>query len=336
MAELAVLATGDGASASPSSSEIWRRGVEVLCALLQRPDGAVSSMALRKELEQRGMPDAKDLVSQLKFYNFDEAPEQLATPAFRWRTHGRSFYTEDAYLRLEQQNAKEAADEAARAEIEAKAKAEVEERARVEAARIEAEISTETEPSSQQRAKPRQDEKLLGKYVVSALEELYESDESPTDAPYVFDVHQERAGSQYENVDVLAVHWRTERLAELVTVEVKLAFTAELVQQARNYTRFSDRVWIAVPLPIPADAANVAQALREHDARLFEHVIHSGLGILACRRRQGRAYEIIPVHWPCRQQPDLAEKEAFKERYRDCLERARVLRPKGYSNYPAE
>jgi hypothetical protein len=179
----------------------------------------------------------------------------------------------------------------------------------------------------------RQEERRLGTYVVSTLENIYQSDHTPDDAPYVFDVHNDRAGTEFENVDVMAAHWRSPKVVELVAVEVKLDFTARLVQQARNYGRFADRVWIAVP--VLAEAADASGALREFDPLLFEHVIDTGLGILACRRRPGRSYEVLPVHWPRRMHADQVEKEAFLERYRRQFETAGVLAPRGGHRYPA-
>ena len=155
---------------------------------------------------------------------------------------------------------------------------------------------------------------------------------TPDDAPYVFDVHHDRAGSDYENVNVLAIHWRSSKVAELISVEVKLDFTARLVQQARNYGRFSDRVWIAAPLL--AEAADASAALRDFDPQLFEHVVEAGLGILACRRRPGRSYEVLPVHWPRRLAPDPVEKEGFLERYRPHFEQAAVLAPRAGRRNP--
>jgi hypothetical protein len=149
----------------------------------------------------------------------------------------------------------------------------------------------------------------------------------------VFDVHNGRAGNEFENVDVMAVHWRSSKVVELVTVEVKLEFTARLVQQARNYGRFCDRVWLAVP--VLAEAADAAGALREFDPMLFEHVVDTGLGILACRRRPGRSYEVLPVHWPRRMRPDLVEKDGFLERYRRQFEQAGVLAPRSGHRFPA-
>jgi hypothetical protein len=68
---------------------------------------------------------------------------------------------------------------------------------------------------------------------------------------------------------------------------------------------------------------------------LFEHVVDCGLGILACRKRPGRSYEVQPVHWPQRLEPDPLEKERFLERYRRTLEVARVMAPAGRYLYPS-
>lgn len=119
---------------------------------------------------------------------------------------------------------------------------------------------------------------------------------------------------------------------ELVAVEVKLDFTPRLVQQARNYARFADRVWLAVP--ITADAGDAAAAVREYDPSLFEHVVETGLGILVCRRRPGKSYEIMPIQWPRRIVPDPLEKAMFLERYRRTFESARVIEPRGRGRYP--
>ena len=47
------------------------------------------------------------------------------------------------------------------------------------------------------------------RYLKDALEDLYASDFGPTDRPCVFDVHHERPGGAFENVDLVAIHWRT-------------------------------------------------------------------------------------------------------------------------------
>jgi hypothetical protein len=74
--------------------------------------------------------------------------------------------------------------------------------------------------------------------------------------------------------------------------------------------------------------------LRETDPLLFDYIIESGLGILACKRRPGSCYDVTPVHWPRRQEPDPIEKERFIERYRAHLERAGAVAPRGHNGYP--
>jgi hypothetical protein len=286
--------------------------------MLQQSGGVVSSLALRHALEQRKVPDARRLVVSLKYFDFDAPVEDGRTkPPFRWYSHARSFYSEDRYARLQSAQEQKAttAEQVAVTEVE------------------QEEDDQEQEVPQKERRRNRQEERRLGTYVVSTLENVYQSDLAPEDAPYVFDVHSDRAGNEFENVDVMAAHWRSPKIVELVIVEVKLDFTARLVQQARNYMRFSDRVWLAVP--VLAEAADASGALREFDPLLFEHVIDSGLGILACRRRPGRSYEVLPVHWPRRCRPDAVEKEAFLERYRRQFEQAGVLAPRGGHRYPA-
>ena len=321
---MAIVESGstDGANSSPSeapSPETWTVGTQVLRDLLQQSGGVVSSLALRHALEQRNIPDARRLVVSLKYFDFDAPPEDgRPKPPFHWYSHARSFYTEEQFAKLKKAQEQQATSAE---QTEAGTAAEVE--------------TEDDEPDvlPKERRRNRQEERRLGTYVVSALESIYQSDHTPDDAPYVFDVHNERAGSEFENVDVMAAHWRSQKVVELVTVEVKLDFTARLVQQARNYGRFSDRVWIAIP--VLAEAADASGALREFDPLLFEHVVDAGLGMLACRRRPGRSYEVLPVHWPRRTRPDPVEKEAFLERYRRCFEEAGVLAPTRGHRYPA-
>jgi hypothetical protein len=303
------------ASVAPSA-EAWEVGTQVLRELLQQNGGIVSSRAMRQALERKKVPDARRLVVSMKFFDFDAPHEEgELKPPFRWHSHAKSFYSEEAYAKL--QNAQE--QKATRAEEVAVAEPEPEEE--------------EHDTPAKERRRNRQEERRLGTYVVSTLENIYQSDCTPEEAPYVFDVHNDRAGTEFENVDVMAVHWRSPKVVELVTVEVKLEFTARLVQQARNYGRFSDRVWLAVP--VLAEAADAAGALREFDPLLFEHVVDSGLGILACRRRPGRSYEALPVHWPRRMRPDPVEKDGFLERYRRQFEQAVVLAPRSGHRFPA-
>jgi hypothetical protein len=313
----------DGAGgSSPSeapSPEAWTVGTQVLRDLLQQSGGVVSSLALRHALEQRKVPDARRLVVSLKYFDFDAPPEEgRPKPPVRWYSHAKSFYSEERFAKLKNAQEQQATT------------AEQSEQAPV--TEVEAD-DEEPDAPQKERRRNRQEERRLGTYVVSALENIYQSDHTPDEAPYVFDVHNDRAGTEFENVDVMAAHWRSPKVVELVTVEVKLDFTARLVQQARNYGRFSDRVWLAVP--VLAEAADASGALREFDPLLFEHVVDAGLGVLACRRRPGRSYEVLPVHWPRRSRPDPVEKEAFLERYRRQFEQAGVLAPRGGHRYPA-
>jgi hypothetical protein len=55
----------------------------------------------------------------------------------------------------------------------------------------------------------------------------------------------------------------------------------------------------------------MAELPRRYPA-LFDYAISRGLGVLA--RRQGRRYEVTPVHWPLRNQPDPLLEEEFMER----------------------
>jgi hypothetical protein len=310
----------DGASRaiSPSSAPNptdWATALQVLQDLLSRHSGCVSSRALRTALEGRGIPNARDLVVRLRYFDFEAPDDQIPKPSFRWHGHAKSFYSPERFQRLQQEQAIEATN-AEQAEIAAPEEQEEED----EAAPREA------------RPRNRQEERRLGTYVVSALENIYQSDHTPEDASYVFDVHSDRPGTEFENVDLLAVHWRSGRCVELIAVEVKLDFTPRLVQQARNYGRFADRVWVAVP--VLAEATEASTALRDFDPMLFEHVVDVGLGILACRRRPGRSYDVVPVHWPRRVHPDPVEKELFLERYRLHFETASVIAPRAGRKYP--
>jgi hypothetical protein len=310
--------TQDGESGGTLESvppSTWNVGLAVLKDLLAKQGGRVSSLALRQALEAQGIQDARQLVVQIRFWDFDAPAEGLTPPDFHWYTHSRSFYADEAYQRLEKEQQCEA--EAAAREPLVEDTAPDDEQALAPA---------------RERPRMRQEEGRLGTYVVSALEDIYQPEFTTLDAPYVFDVHRERPGNEFENVDVMAVHWRTEKVVDLVAIEVKLDFTSRLVQQARNYTRFADRVWVAVP--VRAEAQSVAQALKELDALLFEHIVDVGIGILGCRRRPGKSYEIIPVQWPRRTHPDPVEREGFIERYRQHFEQARVVAPRGRYQYP--
>ena len=59
-----------------------------------------------------------------------------------------------------------------------------------------------------------------------------------------------------------------------------------------------------------------------------------GLGVLACHRRQGRRYDVFPLQWPRRIEPDGLEREAFIERQRHTLEDAGAIAPRSDARYP--
>lgn len=282
--------------------EDLEQAVQILERLLQECDGNASSYQVTKELDKQGFNEPREMLKRLKYY-FDD-PEVA-----RWHHQGRSFYSREKF----ENRKREQEEKADQAEMESSAYA------------VQADTTLE-------RPKRRQEEARLGSYIVAALENIYQSDFGSSDAPYVFDVHNARGGSHYENVDILSVHWRSDSVVELVTVEVKLEFTSLLVQQAKNYCRFSHRVWIAVPLA--GAAADAAERLRATNELLFEHVVDSGLGILACLKRVGRSFEVVPVHWPRRFEPDNLEKQALVERYREQFEDARVVPPTGQGQYP--
>lgn len=274
----------NGAAAAPaplpatgsSDTYDWSLAFQVLGDLLSANDGVVSSTELRRELERKlCVSDARPVVVELKFFDPESSLERgITAPSFKFFHLGRSFYTEAEYnkeLKNQQEAATKKADDATD-----------------EAAVVEVE-----EPSVSRTN--RQEEARLVTYVKGALEDLYANDSSPADTDFVFDVHSHRKGGSFENTDLIAVHFRSREVFELVAVEVKLEFSAQVVQQALSYTRFSHRAWVAVPVETDSH-----WELRERNPTLFEYAISRGLGILACRRRKGRRYEVFPVHWPLR------------------------------------
>jgi len=276
--------------------------IEVLGVLLAENSGCVSSLALRKALERKGIEEARQLVVHLRLSD--------GSPRLSVHHSGRSFYSAEKYQDLEREREK-AAEAASQNE------------------------DTQPRPSAEgetERRANRQQEARLVTYVCDALEEIYSTEFSPEDRRIAFDVHNTRAGGDYENVDLIAVDWRSPAHVDLVTVEVKLQFSPQLIQQASNYCRFSDRVWIAVP--IQADLLDAATELRESSPRLFDQVIERGLGVLACRRTYGRSYTVLPIQWPRRLTIDPVERHEFVERHRDCLEEAGVVPPRRTDRYP--
>jgi hypothetical protein len=283
----------------------WDLAFRVLGDLLSANNGCVGTKTLKKELERRGVTEASDhveeLVEELKYFDPDSSRERgLPTPGFRFFHLNRSFYSEERY----DQEIRER-DERTRRDAE-------------KAANRDAEVAgPEETPISRTN---RQEEARMGQYVKNALEELYSNELAPEERTYVFDVHSVRPGGTFENVDLLAIHWQPRDICELITVEVKLEFNAQVVHQALNYTRFSHRTWIAVPVETGARSE-----LWERNPGLFDYAISHGLGILACHRRQGGRWDVSPVHWPIRHQPNLLEEEEFLERYRDTFEEAGII-----------
>jgi hypothetical protein len=301
------------ASGTYSQSQ-WSRALARLQKLLEQNAGSVSSKvvmrALRAELPS---VDPYALISGLKFAD----PEDLKARGFDVpqqpiRHAGRSFYTEQKYEDL----VNNVEDEVERKVVKVS----------------DSEVLAPVERPESQTREYRQEEVRLTSYVKKALENLYSSDFIDEEVEYVFDVHADRPGSHYENVDVLAVHWRSAQLVELISIEVKLQFTAQAIQQAINYQRFSDRVWIAIPTSGGPEYA--AEELRERDPQLFDYVVSHGIGILACHRARGRSYNVFPIHWPRRSDPDPFERGLFTERYRTYLEDGGILEPSAKRVFP--
>lgn len=286
-------------SDEPSEIEQWTISIETLQEMLETSDGIVSSRTLRPKLDQRGIVNAREVCVRLKLFDFENPEPDFPRPNFQYYYLGRSFYTKEAFSRAEAETEAEA-DEAERV--------------------IEAEAEQEEEVSV--KKKYRQEEARLCKYVEKCLESLYASEYGP-DVQVAYDIHNERPGGEFENMDVLAVHWRSDEVVELVGVEVKLEFSPRLVLQASNYKRFAHRVWAAVP--VTSEEPGIE--LREHDSLLFEHVLEEGIGILACRKRQGGAFDVWPIHWPRLNRLDSIARDAFVLRYRPIFEEACVLKP---------
>jgi hypothetical protein len=287
-------------SSTPSTQD-WELAFRVLGEQLASHGGCISTVALRRELERKhSIADARPLVVELQFFDPESSRERgVPVPNFRFHHRGRSFYSEERYaqeLKKQEEATAEEADDASR------------------------EASTAPPEEIAIPRVNRQEEARLVAYVKSALEELYASDAGPEDTDFVFDVHSARKGSSFENVDLIAVHWRSRDFCDLITVEVKLEFSAHVVQQALNYARFSHRAWVAVLV----ESDSLAELPRRYPA-LFDYAISRGLGVLACRRRQGRRYDVTPVHWPLRNQPDPLQEQEFIERYREEFETARVV-----------
>lgn len=286
-----------------SPDQILHGQAESLLLELLDQSGKVSVKAFKQKLASQITDETistktsiDSIVVRLKYTNNTDQSQS------NWKHHGRSFYTIHEY---EQQVLDKVDTDAREAENSANSKDEPE----------------VIESESQKRVRS-QKEARLGRYIVDALDNIYYSDYTPDETDIAFDVHKQNSGGKFENVDAIAVDWVRPDLVEIVTVEVKLKFNAELVQQASNYRRFSHRVWIAVP--IEGSIADSCSYLRGEDRRLFECVLDMGIGILACRMRQGGRYEVAPVHWPQRQNPNRYEKVEFLQRYHDIFVNASI------------
>jgi hypothetical protein len=277
--------------------ERYKLAFEVLGNLLELDDGCVSSLKLRRELESKhGFLDAGPVLVELKIFDPQlSAQRGIPTPTFKFHHYGRSFYSDKRYaeeIEKQEQEADNASDQASTAEPE------------------------EVVPS----AANRQEEARVVSYVKSALEEIYSSDANEDENEFAFDVHSLRKGSGFENADLVAVHWQAPDVYELVAVEVKLEFTAQAVQQALNYARFVHRAWVACLVESDSNLE-----LRERNPALFEYAVSRGVGVLACRRSQGRGYKVRPIHWPSRSHPALWDEKEFLGRYRPQFEDAGIL-----------
>jgi hypothetical protein len=285
------------------SRQDWELAFRVLGEQLASHGGCVSAVALRRELERKhNVVDARPLVVELQFFNPESGRERgIPAPSLKFHYLGRSFYSEERYIQEQKEQEEATAEEAE-----------------------DASRAAATAPPEEISVKPanRQEEARLVTYVKSALEGLYASDAGPEDTPFVFDVHSARKGGSFENVDLIAVHWRSRGFCDLVSVEVKLEFSPQVVQQALSYTRFSHRSWVAVLV----ESDSMDYLPRRYPA-LFDYAISRGLGVLACRRRQGRSYDVTPIQWPIRNQTDTLQELEFIERYRGQFEQARAVEP---------
>jgi hypothetical protein len=171
--------------------------------------------------------------------------------------------------------------------------------------------------------------------IKDTLEDLYPESQkthwkTKETLPTCFNVGSVRGGNSFEHIDVLAVHWKNEKHYEIVAVEAKQDFTAEAVFQALSYTRFADRVWVAVLIPPKISDDNHIEWLMDTNLELFEYAIDMGLGILACRRTQGGGngrYNIYIQSYPQLQTPKKACRENFEKRYQEQLLLAGVVHP---------
>jgi hypothetical protein len=286
------------------TKEQWDSAVEILNEALNRPEKSVSIRRLKELFRDEQF--ASEIIDQLVLY-LQFPPDDLAEDWQRpsWFYKPRSFYrSKDVFDELYQNELNETEEKAKKAAEE---------------------VATNIDGVETDQKQRRQDEARLVPFVVQELENIYDTSR---------DVSNQRKGGVYENVDVIAAFRVSENRVEFVSVEVKLEFNATAVQQAVNYCRFSDRVWVAIRV-MSDNAESAASELQQRDMRLFDYVISSGIGILGCYRRQGpNNYSVFPIHWPCRQATTIVDREAFIDRYRAEFEEMGVLRPSKQENFP--
>jgi hypothetical protein len=264
---------------------------EILQELL-RDTGIVSTTKLKSKLRENGITEVEAVVEEL---NSDSA---------LWKKVDRSFCTHEKFVELEESEP-------------APGESEIDE---------DNEDDETFEKASTRETRRRSEEKRLCEgYVLPFLKSLYHSAAKPKEFENIFVVQDLRPSSDLRNVDIIAVNWRTEEIAELATIEVKLSFCSQLLQQAANYRRFSHRVWVAVKVQSGIEVEEIAASLIEKDALLFDQILHLGLGIIACQKGRGNSYNCYPIQWPQKQVPDEFEKLTFMQDYRETFEQAGLL-----------
>jgi len=285
-------------SPAPSQPQILRKPEEILVDLLA-PTGVVSTMKLKVKLREAGHENANAICDQLSRQNN------------QWKKHDKSFYTPQRLETLLKEESEEKSEvkEALSANADLPEEDDLEERVALKA----------------KHKRKAEERRLCENYIHPFLTELYETEHKPHETECAFVVQDQRPSSSLRNVDLVAVQWRTPEFVELITVEAKLSFSAQLVQQAANYIRFSHRVWIAVVVNAGTDVGEIAQSLYDKDPLLFEYVVSLGLGIIACQKAKGGSFNCYAVQWPKKQSPDEFEKASFIEDYRETFEEAGLL-----------
>ena len=122
----------------------------------------------------------------------------------------------------------------------------------------EAEVKPSKDESAASNKKNRQGEEILGVPVVEKLITLYSEYSYGPDVDMAADVHNHRKGTKFENVIIMHLHWRSNKLVELIAVEAKVEFVTAVVGQASYYRGFAHRVSVAVPVHFDAKDAAVS------------------------------------------------------------------------------